>query len=259
MDRRQVPELGSAASRLGVDAVDPVDADHAPVLLALTRRPYRATDPIADTQAEATDLGGRNVNVIRRRHQAVAAHESKPILDNVEDAGGVGVTRELALTDQNLVDEIFLGGGAILHLQVVPDGLELVDAHPAQLVDVEVARVAVLEIVVFGHWRATRGASAGAAIARTRVGTVGRHRGRTRVGKVPCGLFARNRSAADVHGRGDGENTRLSVARQSLDLGRWLDPRESAPAERRPNHLAQPTAAACRRKPARPGATWRSG
>ncbi len=56
MDRGQVAEDRAATGRLGVHAVDRVDAEHAPVLLGLARGAHGAGDAIADPQAEAADL-----------------------------------------------------------------------------------------------------------------------------------------------------------------------------------------------------------
>jgi len=151
----------------------------------------------ADPQPKAADLAGRDVDVILARHQAVAAHEAETLVDDVENPGGVGVAGQLALPDQDAIDELFpcrwarppsRGSRA--------DGLELVDVHLAELGDVELAAVALLVFVIIAHGRAAGGAASRAAVAGTLVGTVDRHEGRAHLGKVPCKLFARNRSAA---------------------------------------------------------------
>ena len=67
VDRGQVPEVRAAAGGLGVDAVDGVDAEQAPVLLALARGAHGAGDAVADAQAEAADLAGADVDVVRAR------------------------------------------------------------------------------------------------------------------------------------------------------------------------------------------------
>ncbi len=131
MDRREVTKLRSPLGGLRIHAVHAVDADHAPVLLAFPRSADRAADAVADSQAETADLARRDVDIVRSRHQAVAAHEPEAFVHDVEDARGVGVTGEFALADQDLVHELFLGGGAGLHFEFLPDGLEFVDGHPA--------------------------------------------------------------------------------------------------------------------------------
>ncbi len=165
MDRRQVLEARAALGGIRIYAVDPVYPDHAPVLLTLARGADRAADAIADAESEATDLARRNVNVVRRRHEAVAAHEPEAFLDDIQDAGRVGVACQLALTRQDPVDEFFLAGAFLFHLEVAADRLQLVDAHPGQFVDVEVAAVAILEFVVLRHWCPAGGTSARAAVA----------------------------------------------------------------------------------------------
>jgi hypothetical protein len=95
----------------------------------------------------------------------VATHEPETVLHDIEDAGGVGMTGELTLASQDSIDELFLTGGSSFHLEVATDGLKLVDGHPAEVGDVEVPAVAILEIVVLGHRRTAGWASARAAIA----------------------------------------------------------------------------------------------
>ena len=103
VDGRQVVEDRPAARGLGVDAVDGVDTEQAPVLLLLARRAHGARDAIADPQAEPAHLAGADVDVLRARQQAVAAHEAVALVDDVEDAGRVveaGALR-LALEDRS--------------------------------------------------------------------------------------------------------------------------------------------------------------
>ena len=104
----QVAEDGPAAGGLGIDAVDGVDPEHAPVLLRLARGADGAGDAIADAEAEAADLAGADVDVVGAGQQAVAAHEAEAFVDDVEDAAGVGVARALGLALQDLVDEVVL-------------------------------------------------------------------------------------------------------------------------------------------------------
>src|SRR5204863_4275479 len=85
VDRGEILEDRAPAGGLEVDAVDAVDPDQAPVLLALARRADGAGDLVADPQAVAADLAGADVHVVRARQEAVAAHEAVALVDDVED------------------------------------------------------------------------------------------------------------------------------------------------------------------------------
>ena len=125
VDRGQVAEDRAAAGGLGVDAVDRVDAEHAPVLLGLARGADGAGDAVADAQAEAADLAGADVDVVRAGQQAVAAHEAEALVDDVEDAGGVVVAGALGLALEDPVDEVVLalaGVGVELEVARRPGG-----------------------------------------------------------------------------------------------------------------------------------------
>ena len=143
VDRGQVAEDGPATGGLGVDAVDRVDAEHAPVLLGLARGADRAADAVADPEAEAADLAGADVDVVRAGQEAVAAHEAEALVDDVEDAGRVGVPGALGLALEDPLDEVVLALlGAGLELEIAADGAELRDAHLAEIGDVEVVPLA---------------------------------------------------------------------------------------------------------------------
>ena len=153
------PKTGRRAGGLGVDAVDRVDPEHAPVLLGLARGAHGAGDAVADAQAEAADLAGADVDVVRAGQQAVAAHEAEALVDDVEDAGRVVVAGALGLALEDAVDEVVLalaGGG--LELEVARDLAELGDAHLAEVGDLEVVPLAggleLLLLLVFGDGRA---------------------------------------------------------------------------------------------------------
>ena len=116
------PKHGPAAGGLGVDAVDGVDPEHAPVLLGLARGADGAGDAVADAEAEAADLARADVDVVRARQQAVAAHEAEALVDDVEDAAGVGVAGALGLALQDLVDEVVLAlAGLGVELELLRD------------------------------------------------------------------------------------------------------------------------------------------
>ncbi len=143
MDRRQVTEDGAATGTLGVDAVDRVDPQHPPVLLRLARRAHGARDAVADAQAGAAHLAGADVHVLGARHQAMAAHEPEALVDDVEDAGGVGMTGALGLALEDPIDELVLAlAGRGVDLEVAPDGAQLGDAHLAEVTHVEVVALA---------------------------------------------------------------------------------------------------------------------
>ena len=119
VDRGQVAEDRPASGRLGIDAVDAVDPEHAPVLLRLARGADGAGDAVADAQAEPADLAGADVDVLRAGQQAVAAHEAEALVDDVEDAGRVGVAGALGLALEDALDELVLALSAFgLELEV---------------------------------------------------------------------------------------------------------------------------------------------
>ncbi len=143
MDRSQIAEDGPSTGGLGVDAVDGIDPEHAPVLFRFARGANRTGDPIADPEAEAPNLAGADVDVIRAGQQAVPSHEPEPLVDDVEDPAGVIVARTLGLGLQDHVDEDVLAlAGRRVHFQVTRDLLELGDAHLAQIADLEVIALA---------------------------------------------------------------------------------------------------------------------
>ena len=178
VDRGQVAEDGPAAGGLDVDAVDRVDAEHAPVLLGVARGADGAADAVADPEAEAADLAGADVDVVRAGQEAVAAHEAEAFVDDVEDAGRVGVAGALGLALEDALDEVVLALlGAGLELEVAADLAELGDAHLAEVGDVEVVPLAggleLLLLFVFGDRRAGShlGPAAWPAIPLALVGT----------------------------------------------------------------------------------------
>ena len=171
------PKYGPAAGGLGIDAVDGVDPEHAPVLLGLARGADGAGDAVADPESEPADLARADVDVVRARQQAVPAHEAEALVDDVEDAARVGVARALGLALQDLVDEVVLAlAGLGVELEVLRDLLQLGDAHLAEIADLEVVALAggfeLLLLFVFGNGGAAS-ASDGIPSARTAVsGTV---------------------------------------------------------------------------------------
>ena len=177
-DRGQVTEDRAPTGGVGVDAIDRIDPEHAPVLLVRARGADRAADPVADPQAEPTDLAGTDVDVVRAREEAVTAEKAEALVDDIEDAAGVGVAGSLRLALENALDEIVLALlGAGFELQVTADRTELVDAHVAEVGDVQVVPLAGgLELLLLLELR-DRGArsdlvaAARPPIAGTLVGT----------------------------------------------------------------------------------------
>ena len=163
----------------GIDAVDGVDAQHPPVLLALARSADGAADAIADAEPEATDLAGADVDVVGPGHEAVPAEEPVALVDDVEDAGHVGLPEPLGLDLEDRVDEVVaaLDVGR-LDLELLRRGAELGGAHVAQLgrADLRAFVDAAVELVDLGE---AGGAAALGAAARTpvagalRIGSVG--------------------------------------------------------------------------------------
>ena len=230
VDRGQVAEDGPAAGGLDVDAVDRVDPEHPPVLLGVARGADGAADAVADPEAEPADLARADVDVVRARQQAVAAHEAEALVDDVEDAGRVGVAGPLGLALEDALDEVVLALlGAGLELELAPDLAELGDAHLAEIGDVEVVPLAggleLLLLFEFGDRRARRHLGCGGAAA----GCAGA--GRDRVGAWAGGSsgkgawdasgldIARNRSAAQA-GLGWMDHTRRRTARQQIRAAR---------------------------------------
>ncbi len=119
----------------------------------------------------------------------MAAHESEAFVDDVEDAGGVGMARALGLGLEDPIDELLAADVDLrLELEILADGPELLLGHRAEIGDVEIVALAggfdLLHLVEFADRWAHRalGSAARAAIAGTLValvGTGGRHLGRT--------------------------------------------------------------------------------
>ena len=137
MDRGQRVEVRPAPGGLGIDPVDRVDAHEAPVLLALLGRARDARHAVARAQAEATDMAGADVDVVRAGHEAAAAHEAVAVLDDVEDAGHVLLAATLDLALHDALDELVLGQTVgVGDLQVTADAHQLVDILAVEFLDI---------------------------------------------------------------------------------------------------------------------------
>ena len=137
VDWRQGVEVRSALGRLGIDAVDRLDPDQAPVLLAVLGLADDATDTVAGAQAETADLRGRDVDVVRRGHDAAPAQEAVAIVDDVEDAHDVDLARPLDLALDDALDEIVLAHLArVIDIEVSADLDELTEVLGFEFVDI---------------------------------------------------------------------------------------------------------------------------
>jgi hypothetical protein len=66
----------------------------------------------------------------------MAAHEAEAFVDDVEDAGGIGMAGILGLALEDPIDEVILAlGRAGLELELATDLAELVDAHLLEITD----------------------------------------------------------------------------------------------------------------------------
>ena len=177
MDGGEVVEDGPSPRHVHVDAVHGIDAQEAPVLLAFAWRADGAAYAVPDSQAETAHLAGRHIHVVRTWQQAVPSKEAEALVDDVENSAGVVEARALRLAFQDPLDQVFLALlGAGLELELAADLAELVDAHLAQVGDVQIIAFAGgLELgglVVFGyggtaHDLAGAATAAGTAITRT--------------------------------------------------------------------------------------------
>ena len=82
--RGQVLEARALAGHLGVDAVDRVDAQHAPGSSRCVRPGGRAGDVVALAQRELADLLDRDVDVVLARQVADEAQEAVALVAQVE-------------------------------------------------------------------------------------------------------------------------------------------------------------------------------
>ena len=99
-DRDERVEVRAALGDLGLDPVDAVDPQQAPVLLLVLRLAGLAGDAVAGAQAEATDLRRGDVDVLRRGHDAVDAQEAEALVDDLEDPlGRAGLAVAIARLD----------------------------------------------------------------------------------------------------------------------------------------------------------------
>ncbi len=72
----------------------------------------------------------------------MAAHEAETLVDDIEDAGRIGVAGTFGLALEDPIDEVFLAIDGGVDLEVATHLSKLVDAHLAQVRDVEVVALA---------------------------------------------------------------------------------------------------------------------
>jgi hypothetical protein len=102
---------GTGALRLvGVRVVDELDLEEGEVLLAVLRRPDLAADDVAGAHAEAADLRGRDVDVVRAGQVVVLgrAEEAEAFGQHLEDAFAEEQAVLLGLLLDDLVDNLLL-------------------------------------------------------------------------------------------------------------------------------------------------------
>ena len=96
-----------------------------------------AADAVAGAEAEAAHLAGRDVDIIRAGHEAAAAHEAEAVVDDVEDAGGVGLSAALDLALEDPLDQVVLAHLACVGDVKSPTDLDqLVEVLALEFVDI---------------------------------------------------------------------------------------------------------------------------
>ncbi len=87
IERRQVVEIDSMPNRIRFVEIDLVDLQQGEIALAILRRADLALDRIAGAQAEAADLAGRDIDVVRPGEiiRLGRAQEAEPIGQNFQN------------------------------------------------------------------------------------------------------------------------------------------------------------------------------
>src|SRR5207249_8698323 len=99
VERGEVVEEDPLAGLLRVLEVDRLHLDQREVLFVLLRMPHLARDRVSGQQAEAVDLGGGDVDVVRPGKVVVVrrAQEAVPVGKNLQDPLGEDVAPLLRL------------------------------------------------------------------------------------------------------------------------------------------------------------------
>ena len=140
IERRQVVEVDLVARLLRVLEVDGVDLEQREIALALLRAPDLAFDGVAGAQAEAADLRGRDVDVVRAR-QVVRfrrAQEAEAVGEHLDDA----LADDVGFADRKLLEDaehqlLLAHGGGVFDLELFGErdelaralGLEVLELH----------------------------------------------------------------------------------------------------------------------------------
>jgi len=82
-DGGQRIEMGATLCLLRVDAVDRLDAQKAIVFLPVLWQPHLTGDHVASPEAEAANLGLRDVNIASPRPEVVMAQETIPLIHDL--------------------------------------------------------------------------------------------------------------------------------------------------------------------------------
>ncbi len=151
MQRRQVVEADLLAELVGVLEVDRLDAKQGEVALVFLGRPDLAGDDGAGLEAEAADLAGGDVDVVRAREVVVvgAAEEAEAVGEDFE--GPLAVHQAVLLDPllEDLEDQVLLlQAGVLGDALLLGGGDELRHGHLLQLGQVDLAAFDVLVAVV---------------------------------------------------------------------------------------------------------------
>ena len=151
VQRRQVVEDDLLRQHVGVLVVDRLDAQQGEVALVLLGRADLAGDDGAGAQAEAADLAGRDVDVVRAGQVVVvgAAQEAEAVGQDFERALAEHQAVLLDALLEDLEDQVLLlQPGVVGEPLVLGDLEELRHGHLLQLGDVRAAALDLLVAVV---------------------------------------------------------------------------------------------------------------
>ena len=127
IERRQVVEIDLVARLLRVFEIDRVDLEQREVALAFFRRADMAFDGVAGAQAEAADLRGRDVDVVRARQivRFRRAQEAEAVGEHFDDAFADDVDFAIGELLEDREHQLLLAHGAgVLDLLLFGEGQE---------------------------------------------------------------------------------------------------------------------------------------
>ena len=113
IERREVVEVDLVAGLFGVFEIDGAHLQKSEVALALLRAADFALDGIAGTQAEAADLGGRNINVVGAGEvvRLWRPQKAETVLEDLDDAFADDVDLVLGELFENCEHQLLLAHG----------------------------------------------------------------------------------------------------------------------------------------------------